>query len=120
VGLASDDCWFTSWNAEKNTGNVKQDLTLKGKKKNPSVFKKVEIRVDYALLLKHTKEVKWNIQDLAAASNSRKDATETLLDKSMSDSSFVIHCSKEYLLCNKTKSFKNIGHLNANEMKFSY
>lgn len=54
--------------------------------------------------------LKWHIHDLAAASNSRKDATETLLDKSMSESSFVIHSSKEHLLCNRMKPFENICH----------
>lgn len=40
-----------------------------------------------------------------------KNATAMLRDESMSDSSFVIHYSKEHLLCNKIKSFKNISHL---------
>ena len=48
-----------------------------------------------------------NVQDLAAASSSRKDATATLLDISMSDRSFVNHSSKERLLCNKIKPVKN-------------
>lgn len=41
------------------------------------------------------------IPDLAAASSSRKDATTTLLANSISDNSFVIHSSREHLLCNK-------------------
>lgn len=57
--------------------------------------------------------LKSHIQDLAAASSSRKDATATLLDISISDSSFVIHSSKEHLLCNNTNLSKNIRVENA-------
>lgn len=60
-----------------------------------------------------------HIQALAAASSSRKDATEMLLDKSMSDSSFAIHSSKERLLCNKTKPFETIEHVK-NTKKFQF
>ena len=52
--------------------------------------------------------IKSYIHDLAAASNSRKDATITLLDTSISDSSFVIHSSKEHRLCTKNKVFKQL------------
>jgi len=45
-----------------------------------------------------------HIQNLAAASSSRNDATAAHLDTSMSDSSFVIHSSKEHLLCSKSMS----------------
>lgn len=45
-------------------------------------------------------EVGNNIQDRAADSSSRKDATMMLLDISMSDSNFVIHSSNEQRLCN--------------------
>jgi hypothetical protein len=41
-----------------------------------------------------------HIHERAAASSSRKAATGALLDKSMSESSFCIHSSKVFLLCN--------------------
>ena len=58
-----------------------------------------------------TLAVEMYIQNLAAASSSKKDATATLLAISISDRSFIIHSSKEHLLCNKSKSFKNISYL---------
>lgn len=47
-----------------------------------------------------------HIQDLAAVSSSRNEATDAHLDISMSDNSLVIHSSKERLLCSKSKRVK--------------
>lgn len=52
-----------------------------------------------------------HIQDLAAASSSKNDATAAHLDISMSDNSLVIHSSKERLLCSKIKFLKIYSHL---------